>query len=53
MMPLRTALVSSAAVLTTIPSAAGTVHDAWLPGGPPSSNLTTHMRHAPKAFMPG
>ena len=36
----------------TMPSAAGTVQEAWLPGGPPSIS-TTHIRHAPKAFISG
>ena len=52
MIPLRESVTPSVLVFTTMPSAAGTVHDAWFPGGPPSIS-TMHMRHAPKAFIPG
>ena len=51
-MPLRAVDSFGEFVVTTMPSAAGTVQEAGVPGGPPSIS-TTHMRQAPNAFMPG
>ena len=52
-MPRRSSVTGSVFVRTTMSGPTGTVHDARVavPRGPSIS--TTHIRHAPKDFMPG
>ena len=51
MMPLRSSTVPAPPVFTTMPSIAGVVQEAGVPRCPSIS--TTHIRHAPKDFIPG
>jgi len=59
-MPRRSPTRFSELVETRMPSAAGVVHEAGLPGrdryspsGVFCSAVTTHIRHAPNDFIPG